>query len=201
MNLLGHPKYLPSKIATAPEVPFNPLMDLPSDYNFEMSSGVRIFKPTARVFSAFSTFLEIVEEIAGREIGVVKVTVPPSLMTRTAINLGNVPKIISFRAMMVDMNSEAETTYAYKVVTTPDQSCQADHGPQIIEGHRNEVAARYALSKSQISNAWHEANVETALEEGQMIGRVTNSNGYLLCTPGLKGKVSNLTLFVQPLIH
>ena len=38
--------------------------------------GLHVFSPTAADFSHFKHFLEAVEEVAGRELGVVKVIVP-----------------------------------------------------------------------------------------------------------------------------
>ena len=41
-----------------------------------MESGIHVFKPTYNAFQEFTTFLNWVEMIAGREVGVVKVVVP-----------------------------------------------------------------------------------------------------------------------------
>ena len=49
---------------------------VPDDYNLSMDQGLHIFSPTKSVFEDFPSFLEVVEEVAGREHGVVKVVVP-----------------------------------------------------------------------------------------------------------------------------
>ena len=49
---------------------------IPEGFNFCMDKGLHVFSPTASVFKDFATFLGTVEEIAGREYGVVKVVVP-----------------------------------------------------------------------------------------------------------------------------
>lgn len=43
---------------------------------FYVEQGLHIFTPTRAEFSDFERFLEDVEEVAGRETGVVKVIVP-----------------------------------------------------------------------------------------------------------------------------
>lgn len=49
---------------------------IPDGFNLSMEKGLHVFSPTANVFEDFPTFLEAVEEIAGREHGVIKVIVP-----------------------------------------------------------------------------------------------------------------------------
>lgn len=58
---------------------YHPIVKLPKGYggdNLEVVDGVCIFKPSAAIFADFEAFLETVEDIAGRELGVVKVVVP-----------------------------------------------------------------------------------------------------------------------------
>lgn len=43
---------------------------------FHMERGLYVFAPTLADYSDFGTFLKVVEEIAGRKMGVVKVIVP-----------------------------------------------------------------------------------------------------------------------------
>ena len=43
---------------------------------FHMEGGVYVFTPTADAFLDFGSFLKNVEEVAGRELGVVKVIIP-----------------------------------------------------------------------------------------------------------------------------
>ncbi len=50
--------------------------EVPDGFNLVMDKGLHVFSPTANVFKEFTTFLETVEAIAGREHGVVKVIVP-----------------------------------------------------------------------------------------------------------------------------
>lgn len=46
------------------------------DYSYRLENGTFVFTPTAADFTNFTKFLEGVEEIAGRENGVVKIIVP-----------------------------------------------------------------------------------------------------------------------------
>lgn len=48
-------------------------------FDFEVIDGVYVFRPTVVDFVDFEIFLKKVEEIAGREMGVVKVIVPHEL--------------------------------------------------------------------------------------------------------------------------
>lgn len=50
-----------------------------NDFNWTIQDGLHIFRPTADVLSNFENFLQKVEDIAGRETGVVKVIVPKEL--------------------------------------------------------------------------------------------------------------------------
>lgn len=55
------------------------LETIPEGYNgsfFHMEGGLFVFKPTAARFTDFGNFMKEVEELAGRERGVVKVVVP-----------------------------------------------------------------------------------------------------------------------------
>ena len=51
----------------------------PKAFDFEVIDGVYVFRPTVASFVSFENFLETVEEIAGRKMGVVKVVVPKEL--------------------------------------------------------------------------------------------------------------------------
>lgn len=53
--------------------------DTPNTLDFEVIDGVYVFRPTVASFMNFENFLERVEEIAGRKMGVVKVVVPQEL--------------------------------------------------------------------------------------------------------------------------
>lgn len=53
--------------------------DTPKAFDFEVIDGVYVFQPTVASFVKFENFLETVEEIAGRKMGVVKVVVPKEL--------------------------------------------------------------------------------------------------------------------------
>lgn len=49
------------------------------DYNLTIQDGLHIFRPTADVLNNFENFLQKAEDIAGREMGVVKVVLPKEL--------------------------------------------------------------------------------------------------------------------------
>ena len=49
----------------------------PPGFDPIMEKGLHVFQPTAELFNNFSYFLRVVEQIAGRREGVVKVIVPP----------------------------------------------------------------------------------------------------------------------------
>ncbi len=66
----------PEAVALAPTPVYVPGGRIPDDFNLSMENGLYVFSPTATVFKEFATFLGVVEEIAGREQGVVKVIVP-----------------------------------------------------------------------------------------------------------------------------
>lgn len=48
-------------------------------FNMSVKDGVQTFTPTAAVLSNFEDFLQKVENISGREVGVVKVILPKEL--------------------------------------------------------------------------------------------------------------------------
>ncbi len=53
------------------------------NYNMTVEDGLHIFSPTADVLHDFDNFLIKVEDIAGRERGVVKVILPKELWVST----------------------------------------------------------------------------------------------------------------------
>ena len=61
---------------------------IPKDYNLSMEQGLHVFSPTRRVFEDFPNFLEIVENLAGRQCGVVKVVVPNGWSVNFMIHYG-----------------------------------------------------------------------------------------------------------------
>lgn len=64
-------------VSAGPQAPHAlTLGEVPDGFNHFMDKGLHVFSPTADVFNDFTTFLEVVEAIAGREHGVVKVVVP-----------------------------------------------------------------------------------------------------------------------------
>ena len=80
-KLLEKPFYSSSAKTRRPKAlpitPASPLeSNVPEDFNLTMDKGLHVFSPTSSVFHDFPNFLKVVEEIAGREHGVVKVIMP-----------------------------------------------------------------------------------------------------------------------------
>ena len=55
---------------------YHPSAEIPDDFNLSMENGTFVFSPTKSVLEDFPRFLEVVENVAGREQGVVKVVIP-----------------------------------------------------------------------------------------------------------------------------
>ncbi len=55
---------------------YHPDAEVPMGYNLSMEGGLYVFAPTEAIFHDFTQFLEVVENIAGRVKGVVKVVIP-----------------------------------------------------------------------------------------------------------------------------
>ncbi|KAI9790414.1 MAG: hypothetical protein M1835_000989 [Candelina submexicana] len=76
------------------------LEHIPEGYNVSRENGLYVFAPTLKVYRDFSRFLARVEEIAGREYGVVKIIVPkdslPTSRPMTAASIAvNTPSGLS----------------------------------------------------------------------------------------------------------
>lgn len=70
----------PARSSFARKLPkYHPTVKVPEGYGdscMDVTDGVYVFKPSAETFEDFAKFLITVEEIAGREQGVVKAVVP-----------------------------------------------------------------------------------------------------------------------------
>ncbi|KAI9707331.1 MAG: hypothetical protein M1836_000291 [Candelina mexicana] len=81
LQLIASPGYSSSAnaaaTASASSDPVRKLLEnIPEGYNVSRENGLYVFTPTLKVYRDFSRFLARVEEIAGREYGVVKIIVP-----------------------------------------------------------------------------------------------------------------------------
>ncbi|MCJ1251821.1 lysine (K)-specific demethylase [Trapelia coarctata] len=180
-EILEAPGYSPvtigSQMTRAHLQPFQALNDIPDGYSWRMDSDVHVFEPSRSVFEDFETFLKVVEEIAGRNVGVVKVVVPPLMVPHLEEAEGFSDKQLvqtqSFK--MSKMRTTPDTTAVYKVNSSRYGFELVDS--DVVEYHDKSVSETWNLVQGQENRTRKEASFGTMLKEKSMIDRLTS--GYL----------------------
>lgn len=144
-----------------------------------MDCDIHVFEPTRSVFENFGAFLKVVEEIAGREVGVVKVVVPrPTVSPNQEDEKGNTQLLPTQRFGMTRVETTVETRVLYKVETNRYGFEVADL--QAIENHSRTVSETWASVKDEGNQVWKEPSFGTTLREKSMLKRLTS--GVLAAT-------------------
>lgn len=172
---------------------FHPLIDLPVGYNITKDAGIDVFSPTKEVFEDFSNFLAVVEEISGREKGVVKVIVPatavlPVLSVDIPDTSSSLLPTSKPRLRAAKIGSKEVSLYRVQVLPAADVIAS----PDAIERHREGVMTNWNLDAEHLPNAWKEARYETAVTEAQMIKELLGGEGNSLFTMNVKSEVPKL---------
>ena len=105
LDLINSPGYssLPdtrAQISEASDPVRRLLKNIPEGYNVSRDLGLYTFAPTLDVYRNFSRFLAVVEEIGGRELGVVRIIVPKNRYVKTT-NRPWVLKVMSHKNMLI----------------------------------------------------------------------------------------------------
>jgi len=137
-----------------------------------MKSGIHVFEPTCAEFNDFVTFLKVVEEIAGREAGVVKVVVPPLMVPPINEDVGFSTKqlVPALRFDMCTLKTTLDSKVVYKVNTTRHGFESAD--PRVIEEYNSTISEIWNLVTSQGPQLQKEASFRTMLMEKNMGDRL-----------------------------
>ena len=182
--LLETPRYAVSPVRTlsnqAEQPAYQPLIDIPDGYNFHMDNGTVTFAPTLEVFRDFGPFLSVVEEIAGRKNGCVKIIVPEGASTPTGpqavprANLMLPSQLI--RGSKKSLQSQAVVAYHIEQFQTASQpaSCYA------IEQHRREVVEGWALNPNRWVDAWKDVTFEDSFKEAKMVEYLSSQDTDLI---------------------
>jgi len=144
-----------------------------------MDCDIHVFEPDRSVFEDFRSFLKVVEEIAGREVGVVKVvvprrTIPPNQEEEEA----NTQLLPTQRFEMTRVRTSVDTRVLYKIETARYGFELADL--QTIENHSRTVSETWASVKGEEDQVWKEASFGTTLKEQSMVNRL--ASGVLAST-------------------
>lgn len=183
MRIITSPGYSPatsgSHVTHTPPQPYQALSDIPAGYAWRMDCDIHVFEPTRSVFENFGAFLKVVEEIAGREVGVVKVVVPrPTVSPNQEDEKANTQLLPTQRFEMTRVETTVETRVLYKVETNRYGFEVADL--QAIESHSRTVSETWASVKDEGNQVWKEPSFGTTLREKSMLKRLTS--GVLAAT-------------------
>ena len=161
---------------------YQPLIDIPAGYNFHMDSGTFTFTPTLEIFSNFAAFLAVVEEVAGREEGCVKVIVPHGYLA--PIGPGTPPQgsvMLSTRLIQGTKKPLQSTKLiAYHIKSSPMPSQPATATTSAIEKHRREVMDGWALDRNCWANAWKDTFFEDNFKEARMIQHICSDDPHII---------------------
>ena len=154
-----------------------------------MDSDIHVFEPTRSVFEDFQTFLKVVEEIAGREVGVVKVIVPPLMVPSIEENekISTNQLVPTQRFEMSKMKTTPDSSVVYNVMTTQYGFESAD--PHIVEDHSRAVSETWNAVKGLENRMRKEASFGTLLMEKNIVTRLTSG---VLASTDLDGRRSPL---------
>ncbi|KZF20056.1 JmjC-domain-containing protein [Xylona heveae TC161] len=171
------------------------LENIPEGIDITMEEGLYVFHPTLKKYQDFPTLLSEIEEIAGREMGVVKVVVPKessypgsagaTSSVRSTTSLSKtvdslVDGILSsadaqgqkLNPFKLDMTIHPNTRYkeqsVYKVSSCPIPDVPAKQWREDIEKHRQVLKDKHCLNVDSASDAWSRTNY-TGPSEGEMI--------------------------------
>ena len=168
--------------------------DVPEGFNMHMEKSVFVFKPEAGVFGDFVRFLEVVEDIAGRTQGVVKVVLPTSTDTTTwgshspsrdstagdtrmrcvtdesSSNRSELVAIESCKTTLVAHKlPRSDITFAYGIETHKGKNVLASVWRDMIEAHRQETSIDWSIDIDHEGGTWKEAVYENTYQEKNMI--------------------------------
>lgn len=145
-----------------------------------MDCDIHVFEPNLSVLQDFETFLKVVEEIAGRKVGVVKVVLPRLAVRPTEIDeqLHNKQLLPTQRFEMARTRTSPDTTVVYEVKTTQYGFEFAD--PHAIGNHDRTLSETWALVEGQERRVWKEPRFGTMLKEKSVVDRL--ASGVLAST-------------------
>lgn len=172
-------------------------MDLPSGYNITKDAGVDVFSPTKEVFEDFPNFLAVIEEISGREHGVVKVIVPETaVLPVLSVDLPgmNPAKLPTSKLRLSAANIESKEVSLYKVQVLPAAEITAS--PEVLGQHRTSLKTQLRLDARHLPDAWKETRFETTVTESQMIKQLLQGAGNSLLTMNVKCEVPEPEVWV-----
>ena len=174
-----------------------------------MEKSVFVFKPEPQVFGDFVHFLDVVEDIAGRTQGVVKVILPTSTDTTTwgspspsrgttaednrttcaangsPINRSHPVTMQTHRTLLVAHKfPRTDITFAYGIETRNDRNVLASAWRDRIEVHRKETAASWSIDIDQEGGTWKEAVYENTYGEEHMINALAKHVVHALDAEG-----------------
>ena len=169
---------------------YQALVDLPPNYNFAMDAGVYVFSPTKEIFDDFASFVEVIEAVAGRKHGVVKVIVPEEVVLPTRSAGPDSPQdglklLPSTKVSLRREKVRSNEVLAYHLDTTP--AADISVSSLTIEQHRMKVIDKWAIESKQCGDAWREASYETTVDEEDMIRIMLGKEEQMLLTLNVEG--------------
>ncbi|KAI9836786.1 MAG: hypothetical protein M1819_000951 [Sarea resinae] len=171
-----------------------PRRDVPDGFNMHIDKhGLHVFSPTADVYRDFETFLEVVEELAGREKGVVKVVVPKeslepwvweaSAHDHTDQNESSREKINTYSLQLaLNQYSKGNRTTFYEVVSEEAKKVPAKDWHNVVLEYENLDPENLTLQDKSLYCG-------TEREMLARFGRLNNECLYAMdndATPGLR---------------
>ena len=159
---------------------YQPLVDIPAGYNFHMDSGTVTFTPTLEVFGNFAAFLAVVEEIAGREQGCVKVIVPQGYLAPIGPGAPPQGRVMLSTKLIQGTKKPLQSSglVAYHIKSSPMPSQPAN--TSAIEQHWREVMKGWALDADRGADAWKDVSFEDAFGEASMIEHICSDDPYMI---------------------
>ena len=159
---------------------YQPLVDIPEGYNFHMDSGTFTFTPTLEVFGNFAAFLAVVEEIAGRAMGCVKVIVPQGYLAPIGPGVPPQGSVMLSTKLIQGTKKPLQSSklIAYHIKSSPLPSQPAN--TSAIEQHRREVTDAWALNADRWADAWRDISFEDTFKEARMIEHICSDEPSMI---------------------
>ena len=183
LKMAGYSEVTSSKHRVSPydqQPAYQALVDIPAGYNFHMDRGTATFTPTLEVFGNFAAFLAVVEEVAGRENGCVKVIVPQGYLAPIGPGTPPLDSVMLSTKLIQGTKKPLQSSgpIAYHIKSSPMPSQPAD--TSAIEQQRREVMDKWALIDASWANAWKDVCFEDTFGESRMIQHICSDDSHMI---------------------
>ena len=155
-----------------------------------MDAGVYVFSPTKEIFDDFANFVEVIEAVAGREQGIVKVIVPQVVAQQTRSDNSDPPQdclnlLTSVKVSLGREKLKTDAIVAYCVETHPVVGVLAT--PFTVERHCMEIIDKWTGIDEQRNDVQRDNSKERILTEKAMIDIMLEKEENMLSIMSLDG--------------